>query len=582
MSSIRFHHLPKPLVFALLAAIGAVAVSLFAEFLPLADQQIGKDGVSQGAPSVIGISEDMRQRLDEAGGEEGEIELALSWDNINDIDLHCIDPTGHRISHHNPDPPTGGKMDVDANRNRSVATKTPVEHIQWKAGTAPLGEYRVYVHHYERYVVGSDPTKYTVEMKWGRERKTVKGSLTHKLPSGKYPAVQPPPMSELTHIFTFENALPEPASALERIYWTALWTALLAMGSTLGLIVGQNHYLRRRLITPREALIGSSRGVGAGLIAGAISQAFFLVTGDASAAIVEIGRVLAWAILGGLLGLGMAIFVDNLRPLRGMAGGVVGGAVGALGFLIVGLLIGEVAGRPAGAAIVGFFIGGMIALVDVFFREAWLEVHYSPNEMRTVALGRKPVVIGSDRARCTIIAPGGPGIALRYTLSDGTISCEDLQASQTDVVQPGDRRSADTLDIRVCAAKPTPRQQNSASSAPITPPVPGGRKPGAPLPAASPTGHHLCIRGRRISLLVGARLLTSDFSGLETTQPDGAVAEVTTHPTDPTLLGLKNLAQLPWSVHMPDGAGKSVEPGKSVRIATGVKIDFGVLKGFIE
>ena len=56
----------------------------------------------------------------------------------------------------------------------------------------------------------------------------------------------------------------------------------------------------------------------------------------------------------------------------------------------------------------------------------------------------------------------------------------------------------------------------------------------------------------------------------------------TAHPTDPSLLGLKNLAQFPWNADMPGGAEKSVEPGKNVRVAKGVKIDFGVLKGFIE
>jgi len=48
------------------------------------------------------------------------------------------------------------------------------------------------------------------------------------------------------------------------------------------------------------------------------------------------------------------------------------------------------------------------------------------------------------------------------------------------------------------------------------------------------------------------------------------------------MLGLRNLSTRPWSATMPNGKQKQVEPGKNVRLATGITIEFGVLKGRIE
>ena len=95
-------------------------------------------------------------------------------------------------------------------------------------------------------------------------------------------------------------------------------------------------------------------------------------------------------------------------------------------------------------------------------------------------------------------------------------------------------------------------------------------------------GYQLCIRGRRFPLNVGSRLGTREIAGLETTEADGSVAEVTAHPNDPKQLGLKNLSKRRWKVIMPDGSKKEVGVGKNVRLVPGVEIDFGVLKGSVE
>jgi DNA-binding helix-hairpin-helix protein with protein kinase domain len=73
--------------------------------------------------------------------------------------------------------------------------------------------------------------------------------------------------------------------------------------------------------------------------------------------------------------------------------------------------------------------------------------------------------------------------------------------------------------------------------------------------------HHL-INGR-----------TYDFS-----QP---VAEVSRHPGDARIWGLKNLMEAKWVATTAEGAVSDVEPGRSVRLTPGTKINFGTTEGRI-
>jgi eukaryotic-like serine/threonine-protein kinase len=60
------------------------------------------------------------------------------------------------------------------------------------------------------------------------------------------------------------------------------------------------------------------------------------------------------------------------------------------------------------------------------------------------------------------------------------------------------------------------------------------------------------------------------------------VAEVTRHPTDPTLLGLINLSNEKWIVKRPIGPLQEVEVGKIVGLSTGIKILFGYVEGDVR
>lgn len=60
------------------------------------------------------------------------------------------------------------------------------------------------------------------------------------------------------------------------------------------------------------------------------------------------------------------------------------------------------------------------------------------------------------------------------------------------------------------------------------------------------------------------------------------VAEVTRHPTDPRIWGLKNLSDEKWVCTTAEGTVKDVPPGRSVTLVVGTKIHFGKTEGAIR
>jgi DNA-binding helix-hairpin-helix protein with protein kinase domain len=60
------------------------------------------------------------------------------------------------------------------------------------------------------------------------------------------------------------------------------------------------------------------------------------------------------------------------------------------------------------------------------------------------------------------------------------------------------------------------------------------------------------------------------------------VAEVAAHPTAPGLWGLRNVTERKWVATTADGTGRDVEPGRSVALAAGTRIQFGASEGEIR
>jgi hypothetical protein len=122
----------------------------------------------------------------------------------------------------------------------------------------------------------------------------------------------------------------------------------LAVGCFTALVIGQNRYLRRPLLDPREAGVALGGGAVSGAIAGLLAEVFFqaaVSVGNGNVVFLETARILAWGIFGGLTGLGMSFVIPNLGHSRGLLAGLAGGAVGALGFIFSTAIAGKAIGR---------------------------------------------------------------------------------------------------------------------------------------------------------------------------------------------------------------------------------------------
>jgi hypothetical protein len=99
----------------------------------------------------------MEQRLGQVGAKGGDLQFSLFWRNINDLDLHCVDPGNVEIYFQNKiSSRTGGELDVDQNAHTPYNI-SPVENIFWPLGGAPAGLYRIYVVFYAERVGGGTP-----------------------------------------------------------------------------------------------------------------------------------------------------------------------------------------------------------------------------------------------------------------------------------------------------------------------------------------------------------------------------------------------------------------------------------------
>lgn len=94
----------------------------------------------------------------------GELEIALSWSNANDLDLHVICPHGFEIFYGAKNAPCCfGELDVDMNAGGPCSDTNPVEHVYWKRNV-PRGVYKVIVDHYS-VKCNQDNSKFLITIK---------------------------------------------------------------------------------------------------------------------------------------------------------------------------------------------------------------------------------------------------------------------------------------------------------------------------------------------------------------------------------------------------------------------------------
>ena len=103
--------------------------------------------------------------------------------------------------------------------------------------------------------------------------------------------------------------------------------------------------------------------------------------------------------------------------------------------------------------------------------------------------------------------------------------------------------------------------------------------PPNPLPAGTAS---LRVGTKYLVIVPGLRLMAHQVPGLQTQSTEGLVAEVTRNPNDPGVLGLTNLSTTAWEVVTSSNTRREIQPGQTVKLAPGTKIDFGETDGAVS
>jgi len=201
--------------------------------------------------------------------------------------------------------------------------------------------------------------------------------------------------------------------------------AFAAAGGAIAaaITIGQAIYLKRRWFDAGTFLSGGF-GLVAGAISGAIANVAYNFLGPN-----DFTRILAWGLVGLLLGLGLSFRISNLGRLRSVGAGLIGGLMGGALEVIDSHVGGGVLSLLSCSAI-GFLIALMIVVGDTLFREAWLEIQYGPRESRTISLGRDPVCIGSLTSACAVYVRGVSPVARKYELVDRRVVITDVDSGR--------------------------------------------------------------------------------------------------------------------------------------------------------
>jgi hypothetical protein len=186
-----------------------------------------------------------------------------------------------------------------------------------------------------------------------------------------------------------------------------------------------------------------------------------------------------------------------------------------------------------------------------------------------------------------------------------------LKARQIEASELG-RRNETFGSIVVDRQRPAPgaAQANAAARPQASATAPGAAAPAAPArptasapvaaaaaagsanaqpPASAPASAPASVQALRLNidgLMIPLRAGDVLDLGAEPAlngRGAGIRAEVVRHPTRADVLGLRNITEVPWNATLRDGTTQSIAPDRNIRLAPGVRIEFGqALTGSVE
>jgi uncharacterized protein YfaP (DUF2135 family) len=116
----------------------------------------------------------------------GDIQATLRWTSPDDLDMAITDPSGNTVTFSNPNVPSGGTLDVDANAGCVTSTSSPIENVFWPTGRAPQGNYSIAVSLYTR-CNSSGPISFNLTLLVQGTTQTLTGTLDDQNPVATFP-----------------------------------------------------------------------------------------------------------------------------------------------------------------------------------------------------------------------------------------------------------------------------------------------------------------------------------------------------------------------------------------------------------
>jgi competence protein ComGC len=120
---------------------------------------------------------DLVNRSEREGVVSGPVQITLTWDDYNDLDLYIYTPSKEEISFRKRRSQCGGRLDIDM--NKKPLSNAPIENVVW-AKSPPEGMYKVFVHfhrHHDRDDTQATTT-YKLRVRVWDEEKHYSGMIT--------------------------------------------------------------------------------------------------------------------------------------------------------------------------------------------------------------------------------------------------------------------------------------------------------------------------------------------------------------------------------------------------------------------
>lgn len=160
------------------------------------------------------------------------------------------------------------------------------------------------------------------------------------------------------------------------------------------IVYAQNYYQTKSINITLGLKNAIKKGLFIGAIGGFIALLSMQIFGGGN-----FGRIMGWAISGGVAGFVVSSQVPNFKRSTAISAGAIGGFIGCL-FMYMNF------GYTIGVAITGAAIGLMVAIAEVLFRKNWIDIEIFSKELGpglnlekpihkfTLNLGKNPITIG--------------------------------------------------------------------------------------------------------------------------------------------------------------------------------------------